>query len=85
MTKRWRITGYEGETVVFDRVLFGKVGHGQVQELLARLQSQHLKDSEIIDATLGITDSLKITKTLNGSDFSTSGHPRYYTADEEDV
>ncbi len=83
MAKRWRITCHDGETSI-DTMIFGNVGHNQVQEILVRLQARHMSINEIIEATLAKPDGLSPVKTVQGSDFTTRGRP-YYTADHEDA
>ena len=87
MAKCWRITGYSGEQVVFDKVLHGRVGHRQIEEILVRLQTQQMTFDEIVDATLDGSNTLTPIRTLQGSDYTTPTHPRtqlYFTADQEE-
>jgi hypothetical protein len=85
MVKCWRITGYNGDDVIFDRVLHGNIGHKQVEELLVRLYARHLTVDDIFEAAMKKPDALKPVKTGHGSDYTTPGRPFYYTADHGDA
>jgi hypothetical protein len=84
MAKHWRIMGYDGDKLVFERPVLGKTTPSKVKEMLARLQSRHLSDDEVFESCTGEIDQLKVIIPVHGPDFVTIGMAHRYEAWEQD-
>ncbi len=90
--KVWKICGFDGLKAVFERTIpYGSLSDQEITELLKRLESRHLRDDEVIDASLrknakGHTSYLEVRPNRGGTPgLMTTGTGHHYIAVVEDV
>ncbi|MBJ7319787.1 MAG: hypothetical protein JHC96_13400 [Brevundimonas sp.] len=90
MKQFWRIVGYDGLKMTYERKLpFGSLSDGEMVEILRRLQARHLTEDEIVDSSLrknarGRRDHLEVTINKHDVDdryaLMTTNSSWYYVA-----
>jgi len=56
MAKVWKIRGWDGDKLIFEREVAGNLSEPEVSTMLQRLACRHLSDAEIIRASLRKND-----------------------------
>jgi hypothetical protein len=91
MARVWKITGYDGASVLFERTLpESALSEAEMEVLLQRLVAQDLNSSEIVAASLRknapeYRSDFEIAKNTGGKyALLTNGSGRHYTAVIED-
>jgi anthranilate phosphoribosyltransferase len=64
---RWHIEGFEGGDRTFDAWLSGRFSERQVAQILARLQSRHLTDREVVAFAKNSHDRDRLSELVQSS------------------
>lgn len=91
MTKKWKITGYNGAKVLFEQLVpVSNFSESEMETLLQRLTARHLTEQEVVGASLrknatGYRPDFEIRKNSGGRyGLMTNDSAWYYTALIED-
>ena len=86
MSEQWKICGYDGDNLIFERVIpVGAMSEKEMTRLLERLASRHLTGDEVVSASLrenaGHVPFLKVVPNRGGTPgLMTTGIGPHYTA-----
>jgi hypothetical protein len=64
---RWHIEGFEGSDHTFEAWLSGRLSERQVAQILARLQSRHLTDREVVALAKNSSDRDRLSEFVRST------------------